>query len=608
MLTSPVPETSALLLQCNQLADAALACARDGMVVESDVKPSQVYLYTETHLALQLYLLNRAGQRPLGLKEAASRLRVWGDLHMSPTHFNSMAIALLGIAILEDNVCDADLNGIITELRKRRRDFAAVAWQRWCGNNMYVQQLATDLLFAPLSDGRPLTADVGDKLEYAFSSCMSVEGYFFDLPRPAGMGQRQFPLTYNLKFLFLLILCCHYLPDPRLRRRLYTGLESTLPLFTNQGDCSYFGRTDRTTFAAGLALFCLRAASSMGVGGQVVNNLARSAEQRFLTFPIGGDGCIEVNDFSLPASVDDLIRSRDGYAFRWQYAVAGAAYCLLAHRLFPALDIVNKPETSAALPLAFSSKDLDIVRLRVGDLSLFVRMGSTPSAEDRRYAGPTILRLEHHGATIVGAVPKTVSSDVSVIIDWLGRSCLARHLDLLRYRWRSGFEFLHHELIGFLPVLRLGHRTWIPALVLAQQTSREQITSKHRFQVTHSSGIIPTLNYLVDLARINTPAAMHFLFQPRPLLGKEENIYLNRTITLSENAVVISDVLSGDIEGKRLFVGTRFLNPWGVQASNLVIERKLHGWSSDGLQQIQLYTGCCIEGEYSYQLTLKAYE
>lgn len=606
MPTSLAPESDVLLVRLNQLADAALARAGDGLVTESDTKPSSEFLYTETHLALQLYLLNRAGQRPHGLTESASRLRMWDGFQVSPTFFNSMAIALLGIAMREDNVADAELTSAVESLQKRRRDFADAAWQRWCGNNMYVQQLATDLLFAPLADGRPLTAEAGDKLDRAFASCMSAEGYFFDLPRPGEASQRQFPLTYNLKFLFLLILCCRYLSDPRLKRRLRTGLEATLPLFTQQGDCSYFGRTDRTTFAAGLALFCLRAAASMRIGGQAICDLADRAERRFTKFPIGADGCLEVNEYPLPASVDDLIRSRDGYAFRWQYAVAGAAYCLLGRRLFPTPDVVDQTKVTAESPPVFSSRDLGIMRSQAGDLGLFVRTGCTLSSEDRRHAGPTILRLEHRGRTIIGTIPMTMSSDASVMLDWLGRSRLVRHLDLLRYRWRHGFEYLHSELAGFVPVLQLRHHAWLPTAAVEQQANGDQLVSLHRFQAVHAAGWVPTWNHLADLARIHTPPAMRFLFRARPLLGEEAEIHLTRTITLSEEAVVIADSITGDIAGKTLLLGTRFLSPWRTQVNNLAIGKKLRGWSSDGPQEIQLYTTCCTGRECNYQLTLHA--
>src|SRR5580693_8050427 len=82
---APVISPLEALLNC--LADRALVHAGDGLVMETDTHPSLEYLYTETHLALLLFLLNRSGVRREGLSDAAIRLRAWDRLQVSPTFF-----------------------------------------------------------------------------------------------------------------------------------------------------------------------------------------------------------------------------------------------------------------------------------------------------------------------------------------------------------------------------------------------------------------------------------------------------------------------------------------------------------------------------------------
>ena len=591
----------------NRLADSALAHSGDGLVSETDARPSLEFLYTETHFALLLFLLNRAGVRPNGLSEASTRLRAWDRLRVRPTFFNSMASTLLAVAMRESNVQDVGLASALGAVLARRGDYTDAAWRRLCGNNMYLQQLVTDVLLAPLADSRPLADDASERIDGAFASCMSTEGYFFDLPRPGSGAQREFPLTYNLKCLFLLAISCRYLPAPRLERRLRAGLEATLPLFTRQGDCSYFGRTDRSTFAAGLAVVCLRAAAALNIGGQSVRSLAMCAERMFAEFPVGEDGCLEVNRYPLPATMADRILSRDDYAYRWQYAITGAAYCMLGRCLFPfPVEAVGESGTAHISRNTFCSNDLGVVRVRSGDLDLFIRTGCNLTAADRRYAGPTILRLEHGDNVMVGTIPVTISSDSRITVAWTGRSLLKRHLDLLCWRWRHGFEHLQVELAGFLPVLKRGHDTWIPTQAAEHQVDGNRLVTVHEFVGRHSSGWIPAWSHSASLAAMHVPASMKSIFREPSLLGRKVAVQLTRTIRWTLDSVTIADRITGEIAGKELVVGTRLLNNCRTQVDGLAPVRCLRGWSSDGLQEVQLYGTRCRGAECRYEITLQA--
>src|SRR5690348_15400069 len=98
------PTYAASLTLFNRLADCALVHASSGPVLETDAEPPLESLYTETHLALLLFLLHHAGVRPGGLNEATGRLQIWNRLQFSPRLFNAMAVALLGIGMRESHI------------------------------------------------------------------------------------------------------------------------------------------------------------------------------------------------------------------------------------------------------------------------------------------------------------------------------------------------------------------------------------------------------------------------------------------------------------------------------------------------------------------------
>jgi hypothetical protein len=325
----------------------------------------------------------------------------------------------------------------------------------------------------------------------------------------------------------------------------------------------------------------------------------------FIEFPVGEDGCLEVNRYPLPASAADRVLSRDDYAYRWQYAVAGAAYCLLGRHLFPFPEVVTESGRTDTGRAVFSSADLGVVRAQARNMDLFIRTGCNPTAADRRHGGPTILRLEHNGGIVVGTIPVTVSSDSRITVAWRGRSVAARHFDLLRYRWRHGFEHLQWELAGFLPVLRRRHRAWIPTQAAEHQVDENRLETVHSFQRVHASGWVPAWNHFAYLAAMHMPASMKSMFRERPLLDSEVAVRLTRTIRWTVDSVSIADRITGEIAGKGLVVGTRLLNNCKIKVNGLTLGKRLRGWSSDGLQEIQLYGTRCSGTQCRYEIILE---
>src|SRR5438093_1313576 len=178
----------ALLRLLQALARAALEHGKGGYIVESnapaDFLKTETY-HTETHLALLLWLLGRLAEADRSDYEqhAGVRLQRWNELCVAPRFFNAMAVSLLGILVRTYGGSQV-LRESISNILRRRLDASEIARVHRCGNNMYLQQRCVDLLCAPLAEGRAVNPDALRQLENAFRSCISNEGFFFDLPRP----------------------------------------------------------------------------------------------------------------------------------------------------------------------------------------------------------------------------------------------------------------------------------------------------------------------------------------------------------------------------------------------------------------------------------------
>src|SRR5262245_29530102 len=140
----------AFLQRVRDLAASALARGGSGLVLESDVSPPLNEVYTETHLALLLYLLYRLDCRdPRRLQQSASRLRVWRQTGQRVDFFHAFGIALLGVFARNEDA--PDLHEELNSLLGAMPDLGATAWHGARGNNICLQQLCIARLFAPLA-------------------------------------------------------------------------------------------------------------------------------------------------------------------------------------------------------------------------------------------------------------------------------------------------------------------------------------------------------------------------------------------------------------------------------------------------------------------------
>src|SRR5664279_3212760 len=227
-------------------------------VVERGQSPHTPRLYLESHYALALillYLLDGHDDRRLQL--AADRLNKWDQLGEPETFFNSFAILLSQILTVRYEIAHPELNVTLDRLCRAHKSTYREAWADCCGNNMYVQQVLADLLLYPLATGNAVGDAEVHPILLAFARFRSPEGLYFDGPR-AGTSERLFPLTYCMKFLFLLGISYKLQGHENFRKAFVDGLRAALPLMTSEGGFFYFGRTDNSSFATGLTIFVLR--------------------------------------------------------------------------------------------------------------------------------------------------------------------------------------------------------------------------------------------------------------------------------------------------------------------------------------------------------------
>ena len=604
-----------LLTLFSDLADAALRHAGDGPVRERDAESGQTpwglaapqveYLYTDTHLALLLVLLDHAGDRSTDrYAEALDRLRIWNRWNVAPSFFNGMAVGILGI-LLRSHGTHLALSRIVAEILSRRAAPSDRVWAARCGNNMVLQQLCVDTILMPLAEGKQPDDQTIGILERAFRSCVSEEGFFFDLPRPDRPEPRQFPYAYILKCLFVLGLACHWKSTPGLRALFEQGIRAVLPFVASDGSFSFAGRTDNSTFASGLAIFCFRAAAAMDIEPETTRRLAAQAEALFRGFPRGEDGCLEVNRYPLPASQLDLVRSRDSYAYRWQYAIAGATYATLSRVLFADGAFSAPARVPRAVPCLAISHDLNLVRVKSGEWDLHIRTGTVIDSEDRRLLGPTILRLERAKRLMVGAIPKMVATDPACVVPWTTSSGLMRHLRLAAYRWQGGLEQFHAETVGFLPIVRRGGSTALPADGERVSLTEDGLTTEHTFIRLPRRGLRPCVAHCAR--QIGQLLSMPLLAKAVGGIDRTAStcsIRLRRTITWSAQRIAIADELTGLEARDTVVMGVRQLHPLGIEVRGLQPAGDCAAWSSDGPVTLTWYQSSQTGPSCRYELVL----
>ncbi len=591
-----------LLERFRALTAAALTRGGDGFIREPNAPPrwlTRESNYTDSHLAILLWILGRTEGADSGAADriAASRIRLWDRLQLPPDFFNAMAYCVLGILIRE-NGAHPDLSAAVEAVLRRRQDNSTQAWSKSCGNNMYLQQRCVDHWLAPLAEGRPPAASAAALLLQEFKSCLSPEGFFFDQPRPSSGKPRQYPFAYMLKCMFLLALCSRLHPCTELAALFRSMLEKITPFIAADGGFSYWGRTDNSTFAAGLAAFCYRAAVTLGAGGEA-RNLAAQADALFQRFPQSAEGGMEVNYYPLPAPYVNLVRSRDAYAYPWIYGISGACYCLLGDLLFP-LAPAGAPAATPAPASVAHSTDLGLIRVRTSGWDLFLRTSSNLHSRDRRQFGPTILRLESASGLVVGAMPKTLSTDVAVAAPKNAGS-LSRHLWQAVHYWKHGLDYLQPELVGFLPVVVVGWMQYVPIGCPASRTGDSSVTSEHPMVAINRRGLQPAMAHILNL--VQRQFLKHGAPEPE-LTPRASGLRLIRKVSWTDSVIRIDDTILGGVKGARVLAGTRKLMPFRVETEGLRVAGSITGWSSDGPVEIQLYESACRETETAFSMTL----
>jgi hypothetical protein len=586
------------------LVDAARREWGDKLIAEGNGTFDPRLLYTETHYALAavlLYLHDRKDGSLLDLAE--SRLRLWATGPVPLTFFNAMAICLAAVVLRRAGAEHAGLQSVLDELLGNTREHRHVAYDQWCGNNAYLQQVAVDTVLLPVARGGEVTAEGLDLLFKEFRSFRTPEGLFFDLPRNGTDHERLAPPTYIMKMLFLLGICHQLHPSPEFEDLFLAGMAAVLPLLSRDGNFSYFGRTDNSPFAAGLTIFNLRKAaqSSPGRAPEYQDACART-EQFYQSFPRTRSGVLDANRFGDATSAAETWYSKDAYAYVAQYSLSSCAYALLGCHWHP---VEAGPQIHDAQPASAAiSNDLGIVRAGDRDRELIVRTRSEMTSWDRRYLGPTILRYSVGDRLLVGAISRTVSTDRSARRQ-PSNSRVRRLFERLRSRYEDGVEQLDVTSIGFLPALRQRAVDYVPYIPLSVDASSTHVATRHQMLRVNVRGLHPCWIEALQLIRGALPG-----IEPKryvaPRMKPAPALELWRSIVLEPETCRIEDRLTGDLAGKELLFSVRRLPGVSIRVDGLTRLRSITGWGSDGRQTLDIYGARQLPGsEMRYECRIE---
>jgi hypothetical protein len=585
------------------ILDAIYLQFGDNYVLEPCVQQDIRDIYTETYYALGLVLLYLLeGHDSARLDLAAARLEKWERLK-TETPFNNFANCLTWVIAQRSGIEHTTLRGILRRLCEGQSKRYTDVYAAGCGNNIYIMQLVTDVVLTPLATG---TSNEERELDFLFSELgryCSPEGFYCDAPRAGSQPTRQFPLAYCTKFLFLLGISEVLTREEQFRSLFLAGMRAALPLMTREGGFSYFGRSDNTTFANALNIFNLRLAAQLDPNA--VPNYRHLAELQlgvYTATPRAPGGWLEVNQFSGgDGSERDFAWSRDSYAFPTEYSVASAAYVLLSELYCP-------PRThstdAAALNLntAMHSADLGIAKLSAGDTEVLIRTGSQPQVCDRRYLGPTILRHARGSQVLIGALPKTCSTD------WIALSTdqdrLRRVIGLLRYRCCHGYEQFDACSAGFIPVVAQGSRLYFPSAATSVSTEKTAIHAEHPFIAVKMRGAHMALREAVDLLGKNLGSRG---VSECPELILQVPILLRRDLVLAESGLLtLTDTLTGQLAGRSVQICVRRRRGVDVRVEGMILIRTLQGWASDEKVDLDIYEMRCVGNELRYNIAISA--
>lgn len=595
---------SDLAVFARSLIDAVTPCFSEGGVAEpgGNLSLETPELYIESHYALAqmlIYLLDDGPSDRLDM--ADRRLRQWERRGYPARFFNGMAICLAQILARENGIEHPMLRETLERVRALWKPAYAEAYDHPGGNNMYFMQLVSDVVLHPLATGLAVT---DSNLAFLFTELeryRSGEGFYYDAPRSAAQGSgREFPMTYCMTFLFLLALCYALHGDRRFKARFTDGMLAVLPLMTRDGGFSYFGRSDNTTFADGVTLFTLRAAAALDAGlRDVCLAFARRLAAVYRSTPRTPQGYLQANRFAGP-DTQELVWSRDPYAFPSNYSVASAAYVLLAEFLYQTPEAETRTYVTPRIGSnSADSRDLGVAKLCHAEAELFVRTGSQPEAKDRRYSGPTILRFQVGDQLVVGAVPRLCSRDAAVKPPDPRR--LLRVPRNVVHRYALGNEELDPRFAGFIPVLIDGSDALVPAWPSSCLISNNCVQTEHEMLRVRLRGIVPALQQLARLTAVLLPLHRRSADTFRP----EPGIRLLRRVAVFEDSFQINDTLRGALTGKLIELCVRTAPGGEGPVEDLRYSGTLRAWSSDGPVRLDRYSLRCRNDEMCYRIVVR---
>jgi len=580
------------------------------LVTEPGLPGDPRLLYTETHYALvtlRLFLLDTSDTSMLDVAE--SRLRLWKQGPVPLTSFNSMALCLAAIVLGRSGHRHAGLEAVLAELvsraSRRHRD---VAYRQYCGNNAYLQQVAVDTVMLPVARRETVDREDLRHLVAELRRYRKPEGLFHDLPRDGAEQEPLHPPTYIMKMLFLAGVCHEQHSSEDLAETFRAGMATVPPLLTQDGNFSYFGRTDNSPFAAGLTIYDLRNAARICEDrSRVFDDACSAAERNYRSFPRTPEGLLQCNRNGDSKSPAERAYARDDYAYVGQYSLSSCTYALLATYWFPAgPDAVTPPAARrAALAPVAQSKDLGVLKLAGEGYEVCLRTASEITSWDRRYLGPTLLRYEMRGRLLVGAIPRTISTDERASPEVRPVSRPRRAAALFQRRFRKGIEQLDGTSVGFLPVLRRGATDFLPGRLLSLDVTSSCVTSRYRMVALHARGPRPCLIELSELLHRNVPGLRPKHYS-RPPIGRTEELELSRTIHIALDGVRIEDRVCGDLSGFTLLFSVRYFPGATVRVTGLSKRESLRSWGSDGMQLIDAFGARAAGSQLRYQCHVAA--
>ncbi len=594
----------ALMAIARSLIESARRDWPDRLVSEPNGKGDPAQLYTETHFALAAVLLFLSGDEDRGLLDlAAHRLRLWNNANGPMFAFNAMAVCLTAIVLRRSGEQHAGLQSILAELIARTRDFRDDVYRMNCGNNAYLQQVAVDMVLLPMARERSVAGDGVEYLVAQFRNYRTPEGFFYDLPRSGSDQQWLCPPTYIMKMLFLTGVCHELHAAPALEQLFRSGMTAARPLLTREGLFSYFGRTDNSPFASGLTIFNLRKAARLSGESRGYDAAASAAEKYYATFPRTPSGLLQSNRFGDARSPREYDWARDDYAYVGQYSLASCAYALLGRLWFPAS---SGPPAShgcgSQLPSVAMSHDLGVAKLETRESELVLRIGSELTSWDRRYLGPTVLRFEHQGRLLVGAISRTISTDAALRPRAGGRA--ARAWALFRDRFVNGIEQLDGSSVGFLPVLRHGAVDYVPYGSIGQEISDTRVCTRHHMVRLHTRGVRACIRAAVEQLQQQLPTVRPKHYR-RPPLSSAPSLHLQRDVYLTARGCRIEDRVSGNLRGTTLLFSVRHMPGAAIRVRGLDELRSATGWGSDGRQTLVVYQRRATDAEIRYECDIE---